>query len=160
MRVLGLDLSSTSTGWAILEDNLALKEYGIIDFKSARSKKEKLLLLESMIQTIISNKGPFDFIIIEDTFFGKNIKTTQLLSRFAGVAILAAFKSAPATTIALVTVGSLRSAVFPKQKVDKLKVYEYICSRYKIKNIPNDVTDAIVAASFPFIRRIEPKCVQ
>ena len=160
MRVLGLDLSSQCTGWAVLEDGLTLKDYGILDFASAPSKKEKLLLFEGMLSTVLNKHKPFDSIIIEDTFFGKNILTTKILNKFSGVAVVTCFKHSPTSVIALIPVAALRSTIFPKQKVDKEYVYRYICDRYKLTNVKNDVADAIVAASFPYYRKVEIKWIQ
>lgn len=160
MRVLGLDLSTQSTGWAVLEDGLTLKDQGIFDFVSTKEKKNKLLLFESMLTEVLEKYKPFDMIIIEDTFVGQNPLTTKILSRLSGVAIVTCFKHSPTSVIALIPVASLRSAVFPKQKVDKEYVYQYICSRYKLTNVKNDVADAIVAASFPYYRKVEVKWIQ
>jgi Holliday junction resolvasome RuvABC endonuclease subunit len=159
MRTLGLDLSSASTGWAVL-DGLVLIDSGILDFASVPSKKEKLLLFQGMLTTVLNKYKPFDYIIIEDTFFSKNILTLKTLSKYSGVAIVTCFQHSPTSVIALIPVAALRSTLFPKQKVDKEYVYKYICDRYKLTNVKNDVTDAIVAGSFPHYRKVEAKWVQ
>ena len=160
MRVLGLDLSTVSTGWAVVTDCLALVDYGIFDYTSTTIKKNKLLLFESMLTAVIEQHKPFDLIVIEDTFVGKNAATTKILSRLSGVAIVTSFKFSPTSTIALIPVASLRSATFPKQKVDKEYVYGYISTKYKLGSVKKDVTDAIVAASFPHLKQVETKWIQ
>ena len=157
MKVLGLDISEKSTGWAVLTDRLTLVDYGALSFLTAKSKKEIFLLFASSLATIVAKHKTFDYIIIEDTFFSKNISTLKALSNLAGIAILTAYSQDPGAKIALITVASLRAALWPKQKVDKEQVFRYISNKYNLKNIPNDVTDAITAASFPFVRKVEEK---
>jgi len=157
MKSLGLDISQTSTGWAVLQDR-SLIDYGYFQFNKNNRLGDNLLLFYSYLETIITKHPDLDFICIEDTFFGKNIKTLKLLTRYSGVAIVASRKLLPKARILVLTVASIRSAYFPGRKLDKDEVYKYICTDYKLGNIPDDVTDAIAVASFPFLgKKIEKK---
>lgn len=157
MKSMGLDISQTSTGWAVLKDGSPI-DYGYLQFNRKLKLSDNLILFASYIETILNKHQDLNFICIEDTFFGKNIRTLKLLTRYSSVAILTCRKLLPNTCILLLAVASIRSAIFPEQKVDKNYIYRYICSKYKLSNVPNDVTDAIAIALFPFSNKeIEQK---
>jgi len=178
MRVLGLDLSTNSTGWAILESgdsSPVLKEHGLLTFASVTNTKQSLLLFSSTLANVINKLKPFDIIVIEDTFVAKNVKTTKILNRVAGVAILTSFIHSPQSQILMIPVMSLRAAKYPKLKlpeaiaskigyaadkrIDKKIVQRAIMYEYGLNGIKDDITDAIVAASFPFFGKVQPKWI-
>jgi uncharacterized protein YunC (DUF1805 family) len=64
MKVLGLDLSTTTCGWAITEDKLILA-CGYIDISDAEKYKDKADLI---IKTLVGHS--FDKIMIEESLFG------------------------------------------------------------------------------------------
>lgn len=157
MKSLGLDISQTSTGWAVLQDGLPL-DFGYLQFDKKLKLSDNLLLFSSYLETILSKHSDLNFVCIEDTFFGRNIRTLKLLTRYSGVAIVTIRKLLPSIRLLILAVASIRSAIFPGQKLDKDKLYRYICSKYKLNNVPDDVTDAIAAALFPFSnKRIEKR---
>lgn len=84
MRYLGLDISSKSTGWAILEDD-ALVDYGVI--KTEGEGVTKLIDFYSQMNNILDQYDNIDWIGIEDVYI-ENAKTVKVLSRYAGVALL------------------------------------------------------------------------
>lgn len=151
MISLGLDISQKSTGWAVLDD-AQLVDSGILDFSKDDRLSDNLVLLSRFISTITKTYPGIEIICIEDTFFGKNIKTLKLLTRFGAAAIIGARSSAPDATIILLAVQSIRSALFPGRKVDKQDVYSYICIKYGLSGIPDDITDAIAVGSVPFLK--------
>jgi hypothetical protein len=178
MRVLGLDLSTVSTGWAILEtgdSSPVLKDCGLLNFSSTTNTKQALLLFSSTLSSVINKYKPFDIIVIEDTFVAKNVKTTKILNRVAGVAILTSFIHSPQSQILMIPVMSLRAAKYPKlripeqiaskigvaldKKLDKKIVQRAIMCEFNLNEAKDDVTDAIVAASFPFCGLVKPKWI-
>lgn len=162
MRSLGLDLSSASTGWAIISDGPSLVDYGAIAFDAHTAHKDRLIILGGLIEQITTQFFPIDWVIIEDTFMAKNVKTTKLLNKYSGVAIASVRKSLfDSTKIAIAYPSSIRAALFPKQKGIKAEqskedVFNYMCDKY---NLPpdsvNDITDAIALATFPFISEVD-----
>ena len=161
MRSLGLDLSSTSTGWSIVTDGPSLVDYGAIQFDKKTAHKDRLVILGSLIEQIIETHLPLDWVVIEDTFMAKNVKTTKLLNKFSGVAIasvrLALLDSAQ---IAIAYPSSIRSALFPKVKGQKAKtekeeVVKYMIKKYSLpEDVVNDIPDAIALATYPFLTEI------
>lgn len=86
--VLGLDLSSTNTGYAIL-DGTSLVTYGsIIPGKNA-NHLEKLLYIYNEIEGILGAYH-IDHVAIEDQCYTNNVDTLKLLARISGVVMLCA----------------------------------------------------------------------
>lgn len=160
--ILGLDLSSVSTGWAVIDNSLALKDYGRIDFSAKKSIKERMIILAELIKEIILLYKP-NLVIIEDTFISQNPKTSKLLNKLSGVAIYTCtVMLGVETPIALVYPNSIRSALFPNKKVDKKDIFCYIKQKYKLKldfKTGNDITDAIAAAMYPLIKELDKKWI-
>ena len=158
MRSIGFDLSTVSTGWAVIEDNLVLKDYGIIDFTKKQPFREKLLLFGSLISQVIERQKPLDYLVFEDTFVLHNIATTKILNKFSGVAIYSALKvlGQDPTKLSLLAPAAIRSAIFPKMKTNKEMVYSHICEKYSLvpdkKVTRDDIPDAIAAAMYPHLK--------
>lgn len=172
-RSLGLDISTISTGWAILEQNspsnFTLIDYGRLDFDKNKPHKIRLVIFGELISQIISqSSNVFDYVVIEDTFVRFDPSVTKKLSRFAGVAISSITCKQPDVTIMLVPPQSIKSAIFPRQKKEKEDIKIEMITRYnlvdvrnreQVKNFCNDVTDAIAIAHFPFFRKVEEKWI-
>ena len=166
MRVLGLDISQTSTGWAVLEDCL-LVDYGTLEFDRKKKLGDNLMLFHEFLKSILLRHQPVDVISIEDTFTGKNPKTSALLTRYSGTAIVTGRLFSSNSRMLLLMVATIRSAISADVKkflaanhlpvcsglVDKEEVFKYICSIHKLTNVPNDVTDAVAAATVPFTKK-------
>ena len=87
MRVLGLDISSQSTGWAVLEDGQLDKSchhYGLIKMKH-KTHGERLAYFDNELHTIIVSYD-VDMVAIEDVWAGKFILPSLILSRYRGIA--------------------------------------------------------------------------
>jgi Holliday junction resolvasome RuvABC endonuclease subunit len=166
MQVLGLDISQTSTGWAVLKDSLLI-DYGTLEFDRKKRLGDNLMLFHEFLKSILLRHQPLDVISIEDTFTGKNPKVSALLTRYSGTAIVTSRLFSSDSRMLLLAVASIRSSISTDVKkflaannlpvrsglVDKEEVFKYICSIHKLKNIPNDVTDAIAAATVPFTKK-------
>ena len=166
MKTLGLDISTVSTGWAVLSDTPSapnkaeLIDNGFIDFKYKDSFSERLMIFRELIRGIISMHSDINYVIIEDTYISVNPKTTKHLNRFAGVAMEAVKSASSALIILCCTAMTIRSALNPGVKMDKMKVFNKIKELYGLGDVRNDETDAIAAALLPFKRAIEQKWVQ
>ena len=174
MKCLGLDISTTSTGWSVLTDQFVLVDYGRIDFPSDKPQKERLVIFGELLTAILTKYNP-DYVIIEDTFVKFDPMVTKKLSRFAGVAIMNTAIFNLNIITALISPQSIKSAIFPKQKVDKedikiemLKKFnlitfdtslpkETILKIPAVKKYCNDVTDAIAISHFPYLKQVEAK---
>lgn len=90
MKILGIDSSSKSTGWALIEDR-KLIEYGKINPTDISSYCQKLNLFYVEISKIFERFKP-DKIAIEETVFVRNLKSFRVLARIHGVILLAAYQ--------------------------------------------------------------------
>jgi Holliday junction resolvasome RuvABC endonuclease subunit len=92
--VLGLDISTNSTGWCILEyldeDKYKLIDYGLIERKGM-DIGETLVYFERQLLSIINQFNPHG-ISAEAPFVGRNNQTIQKLCMFHGVMQLIAKK--------------------------------------------------------------------
>lgn len=85
MLVLGLDISSVSTGWSLLNDSTLL-DYGTIKIDPAEKHPRKLAQFAHDLGAIMHQHPDIDWVSIEDQYF-QNVVTVKILSRFCGVAI-------------------------------------------------------------------------
>jgi len=90
MKFLGIDSSSKSTGWALIEDK-KLIEYGKINPTDISSYCQKLNLFYVEIGKIFERFRP-DKIAIEETVFVRNSKSFRVLARIHGVILLAVYQ--------------------------------------------------------------------
>lgn len=78
MKILGLDTSTTSTGYAVLDDN-KLISYGTIKTPKKADLLDKIIYIEEHIKQIIKVKE-VEFIVIEDLAVTRSASTTKALT--------------------------------------------------------------------------------
>jgi Holliday junction resolvasome RuvABC endonuclease subunit len=87
--ILGLDVSSVSTGWAILKNGRFYKregvDYGTIKTTNKDSMSKRLSVFRDELESILVGNKP-DIIIMEDTHLSKFVNTLKVLVRFGAVA--------------------------------------------------------------------------
>jgi len=141
MRILGLDVSASSTGWAVLNNSKLLKNsFGVIECGKL-SIPDCIYCFGSSLEKII-NKHKLDAIVIEDTFLRFNVKTLKLLCYLAGVAVYLSKDK----KVFLMTVKEVRKIL---EVTDKKGVFDFVVDKYKLNlNFikDNDITDAIAVA--------------
>lgn len=87
MIVLGIDISSVLTGWAVINDG-TLGDYGRVDvkqYKHPAANNQTLFMFGNDIKQLISDSTP-DYIAVENIYGGPNTKTVVLLSMMSGIA--------------------------------------------------------------------------
>ncbi len=147
--ILGLDVSSSSTGFAVLRDgrwNKSKASYGMIKPPRKLPLGEKLVYFRDELEKVIKKISP-THIVIEDVFRGRNAKTVKLLSRFSGVTVeLCRRLSKKEPTI--VNALQARTCIGVRKKEEAFSI---ITERYNLDwnfNKMNDITDAIVLALY------------
>lgn len=140
MKILGLDISTKSTGWFIDEENC-----GIIKIDPKLEFPKKLVLFRKELVAIIKEHKP-KCIVIEDVHYRRgfsNIHTVKALSKFGGVATeLAASKR---IKVVVMTATAARKSLEMEGKVTKEDVFNYFNSEYAMDwnyKEHNDITDA------------------
>lgn len=140
-KVISLDISSASTGWCYMVDG-ELLDYGTIRPKKSLDKPEKLVIFRGELKVVLKKFKP-NYTVIENGFFGKNVKTLKVLSNFAGVA-MECCSSTVGVTPYIMSNSTPKSHFKVKNKEG---LFEKIVELYEFKNFNynehNDITDAI-----------------
>jgi len=90
-KIMGIDISSRSTGWSIVQDDKLL-EYGKINpTGKTMSPAQKMFLFHVELKKIIERYSP-DEIAIEDVPLVKSASVAKLLAKFNGVAVIEAYR--------------------------------------------------------------------
>ena len=83
MILLGLDLSLSSTGYSIIDENENVLTYGTICSKAKYEDAVRMYMIASEIEKLIKEYN-VDIAVLENSFFGKNPNTGLKLSRLCG----------------------------------------------------------------------------
>lgn len=145
MKVLGLDTSTTSTGYAVWENNRVLC-CGIIKPSKKHDTLDRILHIEKEIKEIISKKE-VEMIIIEDLAVTRNASSTRVL---AGLLyhLLLEFRKRELLTI-LVKPTEWRKFVGIKGKREECKKQAVVLveSKYGLV-VDDDESEAILIAEY------------
>jgi len=92
MKILGLDVSSNSTGWNVIETvpSEKLVGYGIIRSDSSMGPTQRLYFQGNELKKVIDKYCP-DEIGIEETVLVRGPKIMRILARFSGVALFQSY---------------------------------------------------------------------
>ena len=156
-RVLGIDLASRTTGYALVnKGKLYKKFYGTIKIPPKQSINKRLfdfsLELKSLIERAESQHG-LDLIVVESSPMRNNFKTSNILAMFEAMArfiLYSLYGDATDTKVEFVGATTIRAQLkFPKEKE---RVFELIQKRFKLNelsfNKDHDITDAIAIALY------------
>lgn len=145
-RIIGFDLSSQKTGYAVLlseRTKVILEEVSFITFPKLELK-DKMGKLFSEANKLIKRFKP-RAIIVESIYYHKNPKTSAVLNQLKGVIMLVSslskisFYEFPATEI--------RKAVVGYGSASKQQVNYMVSALFGIKkNLSEDEADAIAVA--------------
>lgn len=150
MIVVGLDISSKSTGWAILKNGHFYarmeKDCGLIIIPDKYKPAEKLVFFRDKLERVVSGID-ISCIVLEDVYL-RNVTTIKVLSRFAGVACELIKRQCSIEPV-IVPTKALRKSLGTQ---DKEEVFNLIKEKYNLTfwefDTHNDITDAIVAALY------------
>lgn len=146
MIILGLDTSTTSTGFAVI-DNGKLISYGTIEPPKKAELLDRIIYIEQYVKQIIKAKE-IDYVVIEQLAVMRSANTTRVL---AGLLyhLLVEFKKRDLLTI-LVRPSEWRSKCHIKGKIRselKANTIAYVLNKYGIE-VGEDEADAICIAEF------------
>ena len=149
MIILGIDPGITQTGFGLIhagKTNPTLLDYGII--KPPKADKPLPIRLKTIYQDIveiINNYKP-TIIVIEDVFYGKNVKSTLLLGHARGAAMLAGAKfNLPIYEYAA---RKVKQSITGNGNANKQQIQYMVKARLKMKINPEpiDASDALAIA--------------
>lgn len=154
MRLLGVDCSSFSTGFAILEyseKKIKLIDFGEIKPNPKKEFYEKVGEIFLKIERLIKEYSPHS-LIIEDIFLSKNVKSAFKLGEIRGAVITCAFVNG--LNIKEYSPATIKHTVTGYGRADKEQV-SYMVEKilnFKTKGLSSDVTDAIAIALTAILR--------
>lgn len=170
--ILGLDISTQSTGWSVIkyisENKYKMIDYGTIE-RNGMDIGETLVFFENKLKQIIETYHP-NGISAEAPFVGANKLVIQKLSMFHGVMQLIAKKEKlPITYYAVMTLkskvlggikaknedGTKKTGKEMKKEVAD-KIIEIFGKSHFLKEFNDDVTDSISACVTYCIMNGEP----
>ena len=147
-RLLGIDVGTAITGWAVMEkdvkarNGIRLIDYGVIRTAAGEEMPRRLAdIYEGMLEVI--DKFSPGMMAIESLFYFKNQTTVMTVSQARGVMLLAAQQRA--LRIFEYTPLQVKSAVTGYGRAEKKQVQIMVKSILGLKEIPkpDDAADAV-----------------
>lgn len=139
---LGLDPSSLSTGWAVVDEEKKPLEWGII--KGRTDNPKSFIKLHNELNDIIE-KYNIEAVSIEDTFYSMNIDTLKKLVRPTGIILY--MVGVHELEHEFIMPASWRKRFMGNGRASKRETYDYVNEKYELGfdsfNKFNDLTDAI-----------------
>jgi crossover junction endodeoxyribonuclease RuvC len=146
--VLGIDPSSTSTGYGLLEYRPRQRRYlacGCIRPRSQQTFEDRLVYIYDHLKWIIGQYAP-DAAAMESTFFGKDADAAAKLGQARGVLLLALRQAG--LPIAHYTPAEVKKAVVGHGRASKEQVQFMVIKMLGLKEMPRplDASDALAIA--------------
>ncbi len=158
VKVLGLDVSTRSTGWFITK-----RSCGTINPPKELSFEEKLVFFRRELLLLLEKYNP-EVVCIEDVYYRAgfgNVHTLKALSKFAGVA--SEVSCSHGAKVEIITASAARKHCCGDQEkpFKKPEVFKYFKEKYDLDWTfakGNDITDAMALAwGYREIQRIKAK---
>ncbi len=137
MRILGIDCGLSATGYAILHDG-HIASNGIIQTSKDESLSSRINTVYLGIREVVEKEKP-DLTVIENLFYGKNLKTLISLAHVRGAILLATHN----TRMYEVTPAEVKKTATGNGRASKQQVRYMI---EKLLNIPQGFSEHIVDA--------------
>ena len=145
MRIIGIDPGFGILGWAVIEDDLKIIDFGAIETPRMMPIDERLFIIHTDLSSIIKRYHP-DTAVIEKLFFSRNTTTAFDVARATGV-ILLTFREF-ALPYQEVTPMQVKQGVTGYGKAEKKQVQEMVQRLFRLKELPqpDDAADALAIA--------------
>jgi Holliday junction resolvasome RuvABC endonuclease subunit len=146
-KILALDISSISTGFAVLNDGY-LDGYGIISSNTKLQYGARLVYFQNEIKQLIQLHKP-TIITIEEIFKGRNMNTFKSLAMFRGIAVKTINEETGKDPVVLLAVAARAILGFGSSKEDAFKKAIPTLNLTKLNfkfDLDNDIVDAIILA--------------
>jgi len=148
MIVLGIDPGLVQTGYGLIKINGEKKtvlDYGTISPNTKTSLAIRLNVIFEDLITIIDEYKPTTM-VIEEVFFGKNVKSALLLGHARGVAMVCASKYK--IPVFEYSARKIKQSITGNGNAHKSQIKFMIMNELKLKefNAPIDASDALAIA--------------
>lgn len=159
MKILGLDVSTKSTGWFITKASC-----GVIAPSDVLTFEAKLVWFREELDSLLIKHKP-DVVVIEDAYYRPgfgNIHTLKALVKFAGVAQELCASKGIKTEIITATAARKHCCGAQEGPFKKQEVFNFFKTKYNLDDWTyqkhNDVTDAMALAwGYREIQRVKKK---
>ena len=148
MIVLGIDPSSTSTGYGLIDHRRGTSTFvdcGCIRPKRTGDFGDRLVLLFDRMSALLSEASP-DQVALESSFYGKDADAANKLGEARGVVRLAVKRGGLATTE--YTPAQVKKAVAGRGQASKEQVQYMVSRLLRLDKMPRplDASDALAVA--------------
>ena len=145
MKILGLDTSTTSTGYCVMEDNKILA-YGVIKPKKSLDVIDRIIYIEKEIKELIIAKE-VEYVCIEDLVSFRNAYATKGLAGLL-MHIQIELRKKDMLVITVRPTEWRKGIVKGKTRAEqKASGKEYVLEKYGL-NVGDDEADAILVARY------------
>jgi len=150
VRILGIDPGYATLGWAIIDGNLKIVDYGLVETNNNIRIDERLFIIHNEINKIIANYSP-QCVAIEKLFFAKNTKTAIDVAKCIGVVLLTAKLNN--LNYDEYSPSQVKNAITGYGRASKDQIQNIIMKIFKLKEIPrpDDAADALAIAACHFL---------
>ncbi|MGH7528662.1 MAG: crossover junction endodeoxyribonuclease RuvC [Gemmatimonadales bacterium] len=149
MRVLGIDPGTAVLGYGVVESgpsrNPRLLECGTLTTKARDPLPSRLRVIHDGIGALLVRHQP-DAVAIESAFYGKNVRTTVVLSHARGVILLAAEQAGVA--IVEYSPALVKKTIVGRGAALKPQVGYMVAQLLRLKSppAPGDAADGVAVA--------------
>jgi crossover junction endodeoxyribonuclease RuvC len=157
MKVLGIDPGTAVLGYGVVEASAGqtprLVECGILQTKARDPLPSRLRLIHDGIASLLARHQP-DAVAVENVFYGKNVRTTVVMSHARGVILLAAEEAGVA--IHEYTPAMVKKAVVGRGGALKPQVGYMVAQLLRLKTAPApaDAADGVAIALTHLLRSV------
>jgi crossover junction endodeoxyribonuclease RuvC len=149
VRVLGIDPGTAVLGYGVVEGGAGrsqhLLECGTLTTRARDPLPTRLRIIHDGINALISRHTP-DAVAVESAFYGRNVRTTVVLSHARGVILLAAEMAG--IEIAEYSPASVKKTVVGRGAALKTQVGYMVAQLLRLKTppAPEDAADGVAVA--------------
>ena len=153
MRILGIDSSSTATGYAILDENKILLS-GVIRPNKALNSIERIICIEKEINVLYDKYKP-DFIVIEEMVAFRNANAMRILIGLIYHLVIEYTKKEALVVLARPTEWRAKCKIKGKVRKElKENAIKHIQEKYN-KKVTDDEAEAICIAEYGLSLEVE-----
>jgi crossover junction endodeoxyribonuclease RuvC len=149
VKILGIDPGTAVLGYGVVESGSSrvhrLVECGILTTPGRESLPVRLRVIYDGITALIERHSP-DAMAVESAFYGRNVRTTVVLSHARGVILLAAEMAG--VKIAEYSPASVKKAIVGRGGALKPQVGYMVAQLLRLKSppTPSDAADGVAVA--------------
>ncbi|MBA3659713.1 MAG: crossover junction endodeoxyribonuclease RuvC [Gemmatimonadales bacterium] len=159
MKVLGIDPGTAVMGYGVVERGTGprhrLVECGTLTTRARDTLPARLRLLHEGTTALIARHAP-DAVAVESAFYGKNVRTTVVLSHARGVILLAAEEAG--VTIAEYSPAEVKKTIVGRGAALKPQVAYMVAQLLRLSAPPRpaDAADGVAVALTHLLLALKP----